>query len=228
VLLPPPLNSAINPNCPHAETRAEDLASTITHGIGLALSIAGVSVMVALAALRGGAIHVVTVSLFGAAMLLVYLSSTLYHACRGRRSEHWLRVLDHTAIYALIAGSYTPFLLVLVRGGWGWSLFGVLWGLTVAGCVFKVFFVRRFEIVSTAVYVAMGWIGLIALGPFLTHLSGGVLWWILAGGLAYTAGVAFYLWDRLPFNHATWHLFVMAGTACHFFAVLLYVVPGRG
>ncbi|MFI5381155.1 MAG: hemolysin III family protein [Tepidisphaerales bacterium] len=218
--------SAISPKQPHAETRAEDLASTITHGIGLALSVAGVSVMVALAALRGGAIHVVTVSLFGVAMLGVYLSSTLYHACRGTRFEHPLKVLDHTAIYALIAGTYTPFLLVLIRGGWGWSLFGVLWGLTVAGCAFKVFFVHRFEVVSTAVYVAMGWMGLIALGPFLTHLPAGVLWWILAGGLAYTAGVAFYLWDGLPFNHAIWHLFVMGGTACHFFAVLLYVVPG--
>jgi hemolysin III len=220
--------TAISPNQPHAETRAEDLASSITHGIGLALGVAGVAVMVTLAALRGGAIHVVTVGLFGAAILLVYLSSTLYHACRGTRYERGLRVLDHTAIYALIDGSYTPFLLVLIRGGWGWSLFGVLWGLTAAGGAFKLFFVHRFAGVSTAIYVAMGWMGVIALGPILTHLSGGALGWIAAGGLAYTAGVAFFVWDRLPFNHAIWHLFVMAGTACHFFAVLLYVVPTRG
>ncbi len=215
----------ISPTHRHAETRAEELASSITHGIGLALSLVGVAIMVVLAALRGRAIHVVTVSLFGAAMLLVYLASTLYHACSGPRSKHWLRVLDHTAIYALIAGTYTPFLLVLIRGGWGWSLFGVLWGLTVAGCVFKLFFVHRFAGLSTAVYVAMGWMGIIALGPILTHLSGGALWWIAGGGVAYTGGVAFFVWDRLPFNHAIWHLCVMAGTACHFFAVLLYVVP---
>lgn len=210
---------------PHLETRAEEVLSALTHALGVLLSLAAIAVLVSFASLFGDARRIVTVSIFGGCLLLVYLASALYHASSSRRARHWLRVIDHIAIYFLIAGTYTPFLLVNLRGGWGWSLFGVLWGLAAVGALFKVHFVHRYEIVSTIVYLTMGWIGLIAAKPFLATLPGGAIAWILAGGLAYTAGVLFFLWDHLPFNHAIWHLFVMAGSACHFFAVLWYVIP---
>jgi hemolysin III len=210
----------------HVETPIEERWSCITHAIGAILSVAGLAVLVTLAELRGDLRLVMTVSIYGATLLLVYGASTCYHACRhGGRAKHWLKVVDHIAIYALIAGTYTPFLLVSLRGTWGWSLFAVLWGLAAIGTVFKLFFVHRFDLGSSLVYLAMGWIGLIALRPFLAHLPGGAVAWVLAGGGAYTCGVIFYLWDRLPFNHAIWHIFVMAGSACHFVAVLIYVVP---
>lgn len=216
---------------PHVETPAEETVSALTHALGAALSVAGLAVLVTFASFVGSARLIVAVSLFGASMILVYVASTLYHACRRQRAKSILQVLDHIAIYALIAGSYTPFLLVSIGGGWGWSLFGVLWGLALAGTLFKILLGRMlrfrwFDIVSTALYVAMGWIGLIAARPFFDSLPGGALWWLMAGGVAYTAGIVFYLWDHLPFNHAIWHVFVMAGTTCHFFAILLYVVPG--
>jgi hemolysin III len=210
---------------PHRATQAEDRASCLTHGVGAALSVAALVVLVSLAALRGNAWHVATVGVFGASMLMVYLASSLYHGCQTHPTKRHLKVLDHVAIYCLIAGTYTPFLLILIGGAWGWSLFGVVWGLAIAGTVFKLFFVDRFDGVSTAVYVGMGWLALVAAKPFMERLPGGAIGWLLAGGVAYTAGVIFYRWDRLPYNHAIWHLFVLAGSACHFIAVLLYVVP---
>jgi hemolysin III len=211
----------------HPETRAEELASSVTHAIGAALAATALCVLLVSASRYGDVRRIVTLAVYGATMILLYCASTCFHACRRERIKHWLKVWDHAAIYALIAGTYTPFLLVLVRGGWGWSLFGVLWGLTLFGTIVKVFFVHRWEHVSTAIYVMMGWIGLIAIKPFFDTIPGGALAWILAGGVAYTAGVIFFLWDRLPFNHAIWHLFVMAGSACHFVAILLYVLPVR-
>jgi hemolysin III len=212
---------------PHHETPAEERWSSITHGVGAFLSLAALVILVTLAGLRGGATHVVGVAVFGVALLWVYVASTLYHACpreRMQRAKHCLKVLDHIGIYFLIAGTYTPFLLV-IRGPWGWGLLCVLWGLAVAGTIFKLYFVNRFDVVSTIVYVAMGWIGVIAAKPFLAQLPGGALAWLLAGGITYTTGVIFYFWDQLPFNHAVWHVFVMGGSACHFLAVLFYVLP---
>jgi hemolysin III len=217
--------SAAPPKPPHVETPIEEALNSLTHGVGAVLSIAGLGILVTLASLHGGPRHVVTVSIYGCAMLLLYLASTCYHACRHPRARHWLRVADHIAIYCLIAGTYTPFLLVSVRGAWGWSLFGVLWGLTLVGAVLKLFFVHRFDLASTLIYLAMGWIGVIGARPLMHHLPHGALQFIVAGGLAYTVGVVFYLWENLPFNHAIWHLFVMAGSACHFFGILYYVVP---
>ncbi len=213
-------------SCPHAETPAEERLSCLTHGIGAALSIAALAVLTTLASVNGTARHIITVTLFGVALLLVYVASTAYHACRPGPAKYRLQVLDHAAIYALIAGTYTPFLLVHVGGGWGWSLFGTLWGLAVIGVVFKLLFAGRFNLVSTLIYIAMGWSGLIAIKPMLASLPDGAIGWIVAGGIAYTAGVVFYLWDRLPFNHAIWHLFVLAGSVCHFFAVFHHVLPG--
>jgi len=214
------------PKPPHPETPREEFVSCLTHGVGALLACGALAALVTLAALYGDARRVVAVAIYGATLVTLYLASTLYHACAADcrpTAKRRLQLFDHISIYALIAGTYTPFLLVLIRGGWGWSLFGVLWGLAVAGTCFKLFFGSRYDLVSTLVYVAMGWSGLLAAGPLLSHLPGGAIAWILAGGVAYTAGVAFYLWDRLPFNHALWHCFVLAGSVCHFIAVASYV-----
>ncbi|HLL88645.1 MAG TPA: hemolysin III family protein [Tepidisphaeraceae bacterium] len=211
----------------HPETPAEELASTITHGIGAAAAVAGLVVLVALAAGSGDAMRVVTLSVFGATLFACYLASTLYHALPAGRWKHRALLCDYASIYLLIAGTYTPVLLVQLGGPWGWSLFGVVWTLAVVGIVLKTRCVDRFRTVSTLLYVAMGWIILVAAKPAVEALAGGALAWLVAGGVAYTAGVAFFLWQRLPFNHAIWHLFVIAGSACHFCLMLFHVAPVR-
>jgi hemolysin III len=205
----------------------EEIANAITHGIGLLLSIAGFVVLLVLSALRGTAWHIVACSIYGATLICLYAASTLYHAVISRRVKRALRIFDHSAIYLLIAGTYTPFLLVSLRGPWGWSLFGVIWGLALAGVLFKFWFVERFAILSTAVYIAMGWLVVIAAKPVITHLRLTAIIWLLAGGLAYTGGVIFFAAKRIPYSHAIWHLFVLAGSICHYFAVLSTVIPPR-
>jgi len=205
----------------------EEIANAITHGIGLLLSIAGFVVLLVLAALRGTAWHIVACSIYGATLICLYTASTLYHAVISPRVKRALRIFDHSAIYLLIAGTYTPFLLVSLRGPWGWSLFGVIWGLALVGVLFKFWFVERFAILSTAVYIAMGWLVVIAAKPVITHLSLTAIIWLLAGGLAYTGGVIFFAAKRIPYGHAIWHLFVLAGSICHYFAVLSTVIPPR-
>jgi hemolysin III len=205
----------------------EEIANAITHGIGLLLSIAGFVVLLVLAALRGTAWHIVACSIYGATLICLYTASTLYHAVISPRVKRALRIFDHSAIYLLIAGTYTPFLLVSLRGPWGWSLFGVIWGLALAGVLFKFWFVERFVILSTAVYIAMGWLVVIAAKPVITHVPFTALIWLLAGGLAYTGGVIFFAAKRIPYSHAIWHLFVLAGSICHYFAVLSTVIPPR-
>jgi len=205
----------------------EEVANTITHGIGLLLSVVGFVVLLVLAALRGSAWHIVACSIYGATLICLYTASTLYHAVISPRVKRALRIFDHSAIYLLIAGTYTPFLLVSLRGPWGWSLFGVIWGLALAGVLFKFWFVERFVILSTAVYIAMGWLVVIAAKPVITHVPFTALIWLLAGGLAYTGGVIFFAAKRIPYSHAIWHLFVLAGSICHYFAVLFTVIPPR-
>jgi hemolysin III len=205
----------------------EEVANTITHGIGLLLSVVGFVVLLVLAALRGSAWHIVACSIYGATLICLYTASTLYHAVISPRVKRALRIVDHSAIYLLIAGTYTPFLLVSLRGPWGWSLFGVIWGLALAGVLFKFWFVERFVILSTAVYIAMGWLVVIAAKPVITHVPFTALIWLLAGGLAYTGGVIFFAAKRIPYSHAIWHLFVLAGSICHYFAVLSTVIPPR-
>lgn len=216
------------PKRPHAETTAEEVASSITHAAGGLLAAAGLTLMVVLAASAGDARRVAAVSVYGATLVFMYVASTAYHLVRPPRAKRVMRILDHASIYLLIAGTYTPVTLVTMRGGWGWGLFGVVWGLAAAGVTLKLFFVGRFELLSTVVYVAMGWVVVVALKPLLASLPMPGFWWLIGGGLAYTAGVAFFVWDRLPFNHAIWHLFVVAGSVCHFFAVLFYVLPMTG
>ncbi len=201
----------------------EEIANSVTHGLGAALSVAGLAILVVAAAQTGDAWRVVACSIYGASLVLLYLSSTLYHALTHVRAKRVFRILDHASIYLLIAGSYTPFTLVTLRGPWGWSLFGIIWGLAVAGVVLKCFFVEKMPLLSTAVYVLMGWCAVGAVRPLLAQLPWAGFEWVLAGGVAYTAGVAFFASHR-PYTHAVWHLFVLAGSACHYWAIYRYVV----
>ena len=205
--------------------RREEIASSVTHGVGVALSVAGLAVLVVLAALRGSAWHIVSCSVYGVTLVLLYAASTVYHAVRSRRLKRILRVIYHSSIYLLIAGTYTPFTLIHLGGRWGWTLFGLVWALALLGILFKVFFVDRFTVASTTVYLLMGWLVVIALKPLLALVpSGGVLW-LFAGGVSYTVGVVFFAWLKLPYSHVIWHGFVLAGSICHYFAVLFYVLP---
>jgi hemolysin III len=204
----------------------EAIANSVTHGIGALLSVIGLIVLVVLAALRGGPRLIVSVSVYGATLCLLYLISTLYHAIPAPRARRVFRVLDHASIYLLIAGSYTPFTLVLLRGSWGWTLFGLVWGIAVIGVVFKAFATGRFGILSGCLYIAMGWLVVIAIKPLLLVLPLSGFIWLMAGGLFYTGGMAFFAKDRVPYFHMIWHLFVLAGSVCHFVAILRYVLPG--
>jgi len=195
--------------------------------VGLGLSLAGLVVLIILTALRGTAWHVVSCTIYGSTLVILYAASTLYHSIQSPRAKRVLRIIDHGAIYLLIAGTYTPFTLVNLRGGLGWTLFGVVWGLAALGIVFKVFHVDRFPIASTLVYLSMGWLVVIAWKPMLTLIPAGGIALIAAGGAAYTLGVFFYAAKRIPYNHAIWHLFVLAGSIFHYVAVLLYVLPAR-
>ncbi len=203
----------------------EQVANSITHGIGLALSVAGLVVLVVLTSLRGDAWHVVSCTIYGASLVLCYSASTFYHAFHSTRARRVLRVIDHSSIYLLIAGTYTPFMLVTLRGGWGWSLFGVIWGLALLGILFKIFWVNRFQGASLFVYLLMGWLVVIAARPIFAAMPASGIALMVAGGLAYSAGVVFFVWERVPYGHALWHLFVLAGSVLHFFSVLVTTVP---
>ena len=205
--------------------RSDEIANTLSHALGLLLSLAGVPGLIIQAARQGTAWHIVSCSIYGGTLIVLYAASTLYHAVWQVRWKSLLRVADHACIYLLIAGTYTPFTLVMLQGGWGWSLFGLVWGFAAVGIVFKVFFTGRFELVSTIAYVAMGWVALVATYPILTRFPPGCILWLVAGGVSYTLGLPFYVKDHLPFRHALWHLFVLAGSACHYIAVIRYVLP---
>lgn len=204
---------------------AAELANTLTHGVGAVLSVVGLCFLVGYASVLEDAYRIVSVSVFGATMVALYLTSTLYHAARHPTWKQVLRIFDHACIYLLIAGTYTPFTLVALRGGWGWSLFGVTWGLALSGIVFKVFFMGRLEKLSVLCYVGMGWLGVIAVGPVVSALPTPGIFWLVTGGVMYTLGVIFYAWKRFHYHHAIWHLFVMAGTFSHFVSIYYYVLP---
>ena len=211
----------------HAEYRLGDiLANAITHGVGAVLALAGAAYLIAVST-RGDAWLVVSCSIYGTTLVLVYVCSTLYHSLVRTRARHLFHVLDHSAIYLLIAGTYTPFMLVSMRGATGWALLGVVWGLAIAGVVFKSLAIGRFPAASATVYLLMGWCVVIAVDPLLRAVTWHGMMWIGAGGLAYTLGIVFFANDRLHFFHALWHVFVLAGSVAHYFAVLLYVVPAR-
>ena len=202
---------------------SEEVAHALTHGLGLVASVGGLVTLVAAAWLRGDAWHIVGVSIFGATLVLLYAASTLYHGIRSPRVKRLCQRFDHAAIFLLIAGTYTPFTLVSLRGGWGWTLLAIVWGLAFLGIALEVAGnTRRF---SLTLHLAMGWLGVIATEPLIRSLHPDGLLLLASGGMAYMLGVVFYAWRRLPYNHAVWHLFVMAGSACHFACVLGYVIP---
>ncbi len=205
-------------------TLGEEIANSVTHGIAAALSVAGLTLLVVLSVLYGDVWRVISFSVYGSTLILLYMSSTLYHSFQHPRVKRIFRMIDHASIYLLIAGTYTPFLLVSMRGAWGWTLLVVIWGLALLGIGFETLFIDRFRKLSTLAYVLMGWLGVIAAKEMLVIVPPGGLILLAVGGVTYTAGVIFYVWRKLPYHHAIWHLFVIGGSICHYFAILLYLL----
>ncbi len=211
--------------CPiSGQTHIEEIANAATHGLGWLLSIAGLVVLVVWASLHGNPWLIVGSSIFGATLVLVYAASTIYHACPSVRFKPLLRTVDESLVYLLIAGTYTPFAFGPLFGGWGWSLFGITWGVAAVGIGLKILFAGRFRGAAIGSYLAMGWLCVVAIVPLLQNMAPAALVWLLIGGCAYTFGVIFMRWGRMPFNHAAWHLAVLAGSVCHYFAILFYVI----
>lgn len=205
----------------------DEIASALTHGVGAVAALAGGAVLITLAALYGDAWQLGASIVFGVTLLLLYVASTLYHSVQHPVAKGRLKVFDHCAIYLLIAGTYTPFTLIGLRGPWGWGLFIAIWSLAVCGVIFKLFYTGRFKRLSTVIYIAMGWLIIIAIKPMLNSLDAWTLGWLLAGGLFYTLGTYFYHRESIPYSHAIWHLFVLAGSVCHFVAVTAQVLQPR-
>ncbi|MES9902877.1 MAG: hemolysin III family protein [Sedimenticola sp.] len=203
----------------------EEIAHTITHGLGALLSIAGLAILVAFSALYGDAWHITSCSIYGGTLILLYTASTLYHGIPLPKAKRILRQIDHAAIFILIAGTYTPFTLVSLRGSWGWTLFGLVWAIAIAGVVLELIIKQRYRRLSISLYLGLGWLVVIAIEPMLSTVATGGLVLLLIGGLFYSLGVIFYVWKSLAYHHAVWHLFVLAGSTSHFFAVLFYVIP---
>ncbi|MBN1572355.1 MAG: hemolysin III family protein [Deltaproteobacteria bacterium] len=201
------------------QTIGEEIANSITHGIGVALSIAGLVLLVVFSSLYGDAWRVVTFSIYGATLIILYLASTLYHGFTNPKVKHFFRVMDHASIYLLIAGSYTPITLTVMRGPWGWTLFGLIWGMAIAGIITKFFIINKLKILSVLFYIAMGWLVVIAIKPMLIMAPKGLIVWLVIGGLSYTFGIIFYALDKMPYSHTIWHLFVMGGSISHFFGM---------
>lgn len=203
-------------------TSGEEIANSLSHGIGLILAIAATPILIIAALRYGSAWNLIGVSVFAASMMMLYSASTLYHALRHDKAKRFFRMLDHSAIFLLIAGTYTPFTLGILRGPWGWTLLALIWGLAALGLTLKAVFGVRFNKLSVVLYLMMGWLVVIAAPQILRVMPLSGLAWIAAGGVAYTGGVAFYAAHRVRYAHFAWHLFVLAGTVCHFFAVLWY------
>jgi len=201
----------------------EEVANSVTHGVGWLLSVAGLATLVTIAARTGGATRVVSCSIFGTTLVLLYAASTLYHALPSERAKHVFRVLDHSAIFLLIAGTYTPLSLVSLGGGWGWALFGSVWFLATVGVLLNTLAHGRWRWLSITLYVTMGWLVVVAIKPLVASLETSSLVLVVAGGLAYTLGLFFYGWKRLPYAHSIWHVFVLVGSVLHYLAVLLEV-----
>lgn len=209
----------------HPYSLGEEIANAVTHGVGAALSVAALTLLVAVAALWGDAWHLASAIVYGVTMFLLYVASTLYHAITHPKARHVLKVIDHAGIYLLIAGTYTPFTLVTMRNEGGWWLFAVVWALAAVGIVLEAFWVYRPKWLSALVYLGMGWLAIFAIRPLVDNLAPAGLWLLIGGGLAYTLGTIFYVLKRVRFMHAVWHLWVLAGSVLHFIAVMLYVFP---
>ncbi len=209
---------------PAIQSLGEEIANSITHGIGAALSIAALVILVVFSSKNGDVWRVVSLSIYGSTLIILYLASTLYHSFSNRRLKRFFRFLDHSSIFLLIAGSYTPIVLVSLRGPLGWTLFGIVWTLAIGGIVAKIFLTGKFGIISAILYIAMGWIVIIAYKSIIQAVPQGLLIWLLIGGLSYTFGIIFFAWKKLPYNHTIWHLFVLGGSITHFFGMLFYIV----
>ncbi|SHM52169.1 PAQR family membrane homeostasis protein TrhA [Gracilibacillus kekensis] len=209
----------------HEFSVKEEVANSITHGIGMVLSIAGLVILIVYSSLYGTAWHIVSFTIFGVTMVLLYTSSTLLHSLPKGRAKNIFEILDHSSIYFFIAGTYTPFLFVVIQGTLGWTLFGIIWGLAIGGTIFKAFFVKKFLFFSTILYVLMGWLIVLTWNPLVENLHPNGVMLLVIGGVLYTVGAVFYVWRGFQYHHALWHLFVLAGTIAHFFCVLIYVLP---
>ena len=209
----------------HAADLRDEIANALTHGLGAVAALVGGSVMITLAAIFGDGWQLAAAIVYGITLLLLYLASTLYHAIPHPVAKARLKVFDHCAIYLLIAGTYTPFTLIGLRGPWGWGLFAAIWSIALAGIVFKLFFTGRFKLLSTLMYIAMGWLVVVAIKPLMSSVDVWTLGWLLAGGLFYTLGTFFYHRESIPYSHAIWHLFVVMGSVCHYVAVMRQVLP---
>lgn len=208
-------------------TPRQERANALTALAGAILAGPGMVLLIVLACLKGGARHVVGVSIYGGTLFLLYLVAVLYHTLKAPRAKKFFEILDHSAIFLFIAGTYTPFTLVTLQGPWGWSLFGVVWGLGVVGITYKIFFTGKHRLFSTTIYIGLGWMAVLAIKPLLMALPSGGLILLLMGGLCYSLGTVFYHNEKVYYSHALWHLFVLAGSLFHYFAILFYVLPGK-
>ncbi|MCM2301904.1 MAG: hemolysin III family protein [Flavobacteriaceae bacterium] len=203
----------------------EEKINVITHAVGIVISIAALVLLVMFASFYGNVWHIVSFSIYGASLIALYTASTIYHSIQDPKWRYRFNIVDHSAIYILIAGTYTPFALVTLNGTVGWVLFGVTWGIAAIGIIFKIFFTGRFDIISTIAYVAMGWIVIFAINPLMDNLPINGIFWLFLGGIFYTIGAIIYAIKRIKFNHAIFHVFVLLGSISHFFAVFFYVLP---
>ncbi len=208
-------------------TPLEERINVLSHALGLVLSIFALGLLVAYASRYGSLLHVISFGVFGASLVILYAASTLYHSTTNPQRRVRFRILDHAAIYVLIAGTYTPIALVILRGSLGWLMFGITWGLALTGIVLKLFFTGRFSRTSTVMYVLMGWLSFVVIKPLIDNFSLDGLLWLLAGGIAYTVGAIIYSFKKIKFNHAIFHVFVLLGSACHFVSVYFYVLPAE-
>ncbi len=202
----------------------EEIANSISHGVGTLLSLAGLVLLIVFSSFTGNPIKIVSVTIYGSTLFLLYLASTLYHSITNKKAKRVLEIIDHSMIFLLIAGTYTPFTLVDLKGLVGWTIFGLVWGIALVGIVFKVFFVRKFMILSTLAYILMGWIVVFAIKPLVNSLSLQGIFWLLAGGIFYTLGSIFYVYRKFKYHHFIWHIFVVLGSFCHFVAIFRYVI----
>ncbi|AMM93435.1 hemolysin III family protein [Peribacillus sp. SIMBA_075] len=209
----------------HVYTKKEEVVNAITHGVGVLLSIVALVFLIIFSVQKGSPWHVVISVIYGASMLLLYVSSTLVHSFPEGKTKDIFEIFDHSAIYIFIAGTYTPIMVLVIQGSLGWTLLGIIWGVAIIGVVFKAFYVKRFLFLSTLLYIAMGWMIVIVWGPLTAAMPSEGIQLLIAGGLLYTFGAIFYVWRGFPFHHAVWHVFVLGGSATHFFAVLFYILP---
>jgi len=208
---------------PREQSLGEEIANSITHGLGAALSIAALVLLVVYASKYGDVWRVASFSIYGSTLFLLYLTSTLYHSFTNKRVKHFFNILDHSSIFLLIAGTYTPVTLVAMRGPWGWTIFGLVWAMAVGGIIANIFLIGKYRIISVLLYVAMGWLILIAFKPMIQMVPKGLIIWLFMGGVSYTFGIIFYACKKVPYFHLIWHLFVLGGSIAHFWGMFLYL-----